>query len=51
LKRATAAAALLDMKGGIAALAASKVFEDAEERMDEASSDTLRGDAYCRHRR
>jgi hypothetical protein len=37
------------MEGGSAAAAAavSMAFEDAEERMDEAGGDKLRGDAFA----
>jgi hypothetical protein len=45
-REANAAAALLEMEGGSAAVAASKAFEDVEERMDEAGSDMLPGDAF-----
>jgi hypothetical protein len=46
-REANAAAALLEMEGGSAAAAASMAFEDAEERMDEAGGDKLRGDAFA----
>lgn len=46
-REANAAAALLEMEGGVAATSAAKAFDEAEEKMDEAGGDKLRGDAFA----